>query len=83
MPSDIERCVWYNFYNGQWYVPVTVDLNNIIPSSAPNGYEFAGWSTSDGGTRVKDCHYADFKVPGNFTLCPVEKSRADRDVREF
>lgn len=76
MPSDIERCVWYNFYNGQWYVPVTVDLNNIIPSSAPNGYEFAGWSTSDGGTRVKDCHYADFKVPGNFTFYALWKKAA-------
>lgn len=75
MPADLTRYAWYNFYNGQW-VPVTVDLSSVIPSSAPNGYEFAGWATSDGGTRVKDCHYTDFKVPGDFTFYALWKKAA-------
>lgn len=67
MPADITRYAWYNFYNGQW-VQVTVNLNSFVPATVPAGYEFAGWSASDGGTKIKDCHYSDFKVPGDFTF---------------
>ena len=67
MPADITRYVWYNFYNGQ-SKPVTVDLSSFAPSSAPAGYEFAGWSATDGGLKIKDCQYNAYKVPGDFTF---------------
>ena len=67
MPADITRYVWYNFYNGQSN-PVTVDLSSFAPSTAPAGYEFAGWSATDGGLKIKDCQYNAYKVPGDFTF---------------
>lgn len=53
-----------------------MDLSSIIPSSAPNGYEFAVGQPPHGGTRVKDCHYTDFKVPGDFTFYALWKKAA-------
>ena len=66
MPEPITRNAWYNFYNGQ--SNVEVNLNSIEPLTAPAGYVFAGWSASDGGQKIKDCHYDKFKCPGDITL---------------
>ena len=69
MPENLNCCVWCNYYDGQKYnTSITVNLNNIVPATVPVGYEFAGWSTSDGGSVVKDCQYSSFRVPGEFTF---------------
>ncbi len=83
MPADITRYAWYNFYNGQW-VQVTVNLNSFVPATVPAGYEFAGWSASDGGTKIKDCHYSDFKVPGDFTFYAIwKKAKPAAEFEDF
>ena len=84
MPTDITRCVWYNIYNAQNKDKVTVDLSTIVPLSAPSGYAFAGWSASEGGTRVKDCQYRNFRVPGDFTFYALwEKAKPTVVYEDF
>lgn len=84
MPADITRCVWYNIYNAQNKDKVTVDLSTIVPLSAPSGYAFAGWSASEGSTRVKDCQYRNFRVPGDFTFYALwEKAKPTVVYEDF
>ncbi len=45
-----------------------VNLEACIPTGAPIGYEFAGWSVTDGGSKIKDSEYSNYKITGNQTL---------------
>ncbi len=50
-----------------------VNLEKCIPVGAPYGYEFAGWSATDGGTKIKDTEYTNYKITGNQTLYALWK----------
>lgn len=68
LPGAVNGVAWYNLYNGQTG-KCTVNLNNYTATAS--GYEFKGWSMTDGGRKIKDIDYSAFKVIGNITLYPI------------
>ncbi len=52
-----------------------VNLNNYIPTGTPGGYEFGGWSITDGGKKIKSNEYSDFRITGETTFYAIWEKR--------
>lgn len=68
LPDPVKGYVWGNLYGAQKGTH-SVNLNNYTASAA--GYEFKGWSMTDGGRKIKDVNYSAFKIIGDITLYPI------------
>ncbi len=69
LPKDVTGAAWCNLYGGQHFTHPTRNLNDYAAVAA--GYEFKGWSMTDGGLKIKDIDYSQFKIIGDITLYPI------------
>lgn len=81
LPTPVNGYAWGNLYGAQTGTK-TLNLNNYTAAAA--GYEFKGWSITDGGRKIKEPNYTTFKIIGDVTLYPIwEKAGVVSKFEDF